>query len=436
MIVARYLHVSLELWGGIFCLIAAFSAHIVRKKENLSERKMVQLLFCVAFLLFCDAGAWLYRGTSTAIGYYLVRFSNLMVFELEYTISMIFTSYLVDYLEEEGEINHNWCRAVYILGGIGMFLLVVSQFTGLYYYFDAENFYHRASMYWLCLLIGFVETVIYGGMFLWYRKRLGRKEQILFGSYICIPALSLPIQYLFYGISLVNIAVMMEVILMFIHFMMKRSLHLAEQERKMSEMQIQLVLSQVQPHFMYNCLNSIYYLCEQDPQKAQMATNWFADYLRNNMDSMRRHTPVPFERELKILDNYLNLEKMRFEEDLQTKFEINAINFMIPSMTLQPIVENAIKHGLRPKLEGGTVKISSKEQETYFEIIVSDDGVGYEPEKNAEDGRSHTGIENVRKRLWFMCRGTLEISGSKGEGTTVVIHIPKEKKKHGDYCSR
>ena len=436
MIVARYIHITMELWGGIFCLIAALSSYIMREKGNQAGHKMIQLLLAVAVLLFADAGAWLYRGADDMLGYYLVRITNFVTFEMQYVISMIFTAYITDYLEESGAIDRRWVMAAYLVGHFGMILVLISQFTNLLYYFDADNFYHRTSMFWINLVVGAVELFFYG-LILWkYRSRLGRKERLLFCSYIGLPALALPIQYMYYGISLVNIALVIAAFFMFINYMTERSFHLAEQERKMGEMQIQLVISQIQPHFIYNTLNSIYYLCETDPKRAQMATNWFAELLRNNMDSMRRNVPVDFSSELHALENYLQLEKMRFEDELEVKFEIGTTNFMLPPMTLQPIVENAVKHGLGPKPEGGTVTIRTEEKDTCYEIVITDDGVGYEPEKNAGDGRTHTGIENVRKRLWAMCRGTLEIDGKKGKGTIVVIHIPKEKKKNGHSSGR
>ena len=436
MIVARYIHITMELWGGIFCLIAALSSYIMREKGNQAGHKMIQLLLAVAVLLFADAGAWLYRGADDMLGYYLVRITNFVTFEMQYVISMIFTAYITDYLEESGAIDRRWVRAAYLVGHFGMILVLISQFTNMLYYFDADNFYHRTSMFWINLVVGAVELFFYG-LILWkYRSRLGRKERLLFCSYIGLPALALPIQYMYYGISLVNIALVIAAFFMFINYMTERSFHLAEQERKMGEMQIQLVISQIQPHFIYNTLNSIYYLCETDPKRAQMATNWFAELLRNNMDSMRRNVPVDFSSELHALENYLKLEKMRFEDELEVKFEIGTTNFMLPPMTLQPIVENAVKHGLGPKPEGGTVTIRTEEKDTCYEIVITDDGVGYEPEKNAGDGRTHTGIENVRKRLWAMCRGTLEIDGKKGKGTIVVIHIPKEKKKNGHSSGR
>jgi sensor histidine kinase YesM len=96
---------------------------------------------------------------------------------------------------------------------------------------------------------------------------------------------------------------------------------------------------------------------------------------------------------------------------------------------VQPIVENAVKHGIGKKEGGGTVTISTDETENYYFVIVSDDGAGFEPPKNTDDGEQHIGIKNVRLRLLAQCGGSLEISGKPGAGTTATIIIPKTNNK-------
>ena len=200
---------------------------------------------------------------------------------------------------------------------------------------------------------------------------------------------------------------------------------LVQKERKINEMQIRLVISQIQPHFLYNALNSIYYLCEKDARTAQEAINNFSNYLRGNMDALRSTTPVCFDIELNHVKNYLALEKMRFEDELEVVFDIETTAFEIPSLCLQPVVENAVKHGVGKKIDGGTVTIRTREMEDSFEIIVEDDGVGFDMNEKKEDGRSHVGIENVNNRLQEMVGGSLTIKSTPGIGTFAIIHIPK-----------
>lgn len=206
-----------------------------------------------------------------------------------------------------------------------------------------------------------------------------------------------------------------------------------EQERKMKEQEaelatsrISIMLSQIQPHFLYNSLNTIYHLCEKNPAAARKAISDFSDYLRGNLDSLKRVAPIGFEKELEHVKIYLSLEKMRFDEELEIVYDIETTTFLIPALTVQPLVENAVKHGLFKAEKGGTLTISTRETKDSYEVIVTDDGVGYDVNEVEEDGRTHVGIENVRRRLWEMSRATLEIFSEKGCGTRAVIKLPKE----------
>lgn len=114
-------------------------------------------------------------------------------------------------------------------------------------------------------------------------------------------------------------------------------------------------------------------------------------------------------------------------------YDIQADGFELPQLSIQPLVENAVKHGVGMKKKGGTVTISTKETETAFEVIISDDGVGFDtsaPKK--DDGRSHVGMENTKKRLHDMCGAEIVITSTVGEGTTARVILPKEVRKNED----
>lgn len=187
------------------------------------------------------------------------------------------------------------------------------------------------------------------------------------------------------------------------------------------------MLSQIQPHFLYNTLCAIQAMCTENPPEAARTTALFASFLRGDLDSLSRKEPVTFEQELKHTRNYLELEQKRYGERLHIAYDIKATAFSLPTLTLQPIVENAVNHGLSEREEGGTVRISSEETERAYLITVEDDGVGFDASAPGEDGRLHIGIANVRGRLRAMCGGTLTVKSAPGEGTTAVIAIPKEE---------
>ena len=196
-------------------------------------------------------------------------------------------------------------------------------------------------------------------------------------------------------------------------------------EIKLQESQISIMLSQIQPHFLYNTLNSIYQLCETNPMRARFLVSSFSEYLRNNLSSLDEPGLIPFETELAHINTYLEIEKVRFEDTLEIEYDIKCVDFSLPVLTVQPIVENAVKHGTSKKRGGGTVRICTDEDNENYIVKVEDTGCGFDSTKPKADGKRHVGIENVKQRLIHMCGGTLTIESTVGTGTLVTIIIPK-----------
>ena len=188
---------------------------------------------------------------------------------------------------------------------------------------------------------------------------------------------------------------------------------------------ITVMLSQIQPHFLYNSLTSVMDLCDSNPKQAKAAIADFADYLRGNLSSLKTENLISCATEIEHIEKYLRLEKLRFQEELKVVYDIQTRDFMIPTLSIQPLVENAVKHGVGQKIGGGTVTISTSETEDEYIICVTDDGVGFTEGEYADDGGTHIGIENIKKRLEMMINGKLKIESKKGEGTKACVLIPK-----------
>jgi len=203
---------------------------------------------------------------------------------------------------------------------------------------------------------------------------------------------------------------------------------ITQMESELAESKISIMLSQIQPHFLYNALTAIAQLCDENPVKAKKATIDFSTYLRSNMDSLTVKGLISVEKELQHVESYLNLEKAIYGSSLNVIFRIEAGGFFIPPLTIQPIVENAIKHGIGQKEGGGTVTVSVSETKMKYLITVTDNGLGYELNTPEKDARKKIGIDNVRQRLKEQCQGTLDMASEIDIGTTVVITIPKEGK--------
>ena len=229
-----------------------------------------------------------------------------------------------------------------------------------------------------------------------------------------------------YGLA-ITMAYQIVSLILDLHKQYKEAIRYQQVQKELYEAKVSVMISQIQPHFMYNALTSIAMMCQIDPDTAQEATVTFADYLRGNMDSLKQTKPVPFETELEHLKKYLYIEKLRFADLLNIEYDIQTTGFYLPLLSIQPLVENAVKHGVGMKEDGGTVKISTRETDDAYEVIIEDDGVGFDVNEQKDDGRSHVGMENTKKRLHDMCGAQVVITSVIGEGTTARVILPKEE---------
>ena len=196
---------------------------------------------------------------------------------------------------------------------------------------------------------------------------------------------------------------------------------------QLTESRVSTMMSQIRPHFIYNTLGSIEQLCKLDPPKAGELVHNFAKYLRGNFGELDNPKPILMSKEMEHVRHYISIENVRFP-DMTFTFEMKSHDFAIPALTVQPIVENAIKHGLMKLPRGGTIHVVSYESDTDYCVSVEDNGVGFDTAM-LFDNRKQVGLRNIRERLKVMVNGSLEIESRVGEGTKVLIKIPKEVQK-------
>ena len=189
-----------------------------------------------------------------------------------------------------------------------------------------------------------------------------------------------------------------------------------------SEQRIQIMMSQIQPHFLYNTLSTIQALCKTDPDKAFETTEKFGTYLRQNINSLSNPQMIPIRKELEHVRIYTEIEAIRFPY-IQVDFDTQDLDFRVPALSVQPIVENAIRHGVRIR-ENGLVTVRTRRTEEGHVIEIRDNGKGFDVKADALSDPTHIGIRNVRERIEQMCGGTLTIESVLDKGTTVLILIP------------
>ena len=274
------------------------------------------------------------------------------------------------------------------------------------------------------LLIGTLNYYI----ILRYTRSAGRRRRILFLMYNTIPMAASILRSISPKASeaaLYQSSVTLVIIIIIAVRYNDQADHIRSQETIVEQGRTAIVHGRIEPHFLYNMLNTIYYLCGSDPARAQQAIGDFSDYMRDNMDSFRSNAPVPFSKELESIGRYLDLEKIRFGDELRIVYDIETMDIMVPFLSVRPLIENAVKYGVSKQKGGGTIRLQTRAYADCDEIAVIDDGAGFDPAQVPEDdGRSHTGIETARARIAAVCGGTLDIYSTPGEGTVAVITIP------------
>ena len=193
---------------------------------------------------------------------------------------------------------------------------------------------------------------------------------------------------------------------------------------QLAQSRISTMMSQIRPHFIYNTLGSIEQLCNIDPPKAGKLVHNFAMYLRGNFGELDNPRPIRMSQEMDHVRYYVSIESVRFP-DMTFAFDMKSDDFMLPALSIQPIVENAIKHGLMPLDRGGSVHVTSWETPSSYCVSIEDDGVGFDT-NILLDERKHIGLRNIRERLAATVNGSLTIESTIGKGTKVQLTIPKE----------
>ena len=208
---------------------------------------------------------------------------------------------------------------------------------------------------------------------------------------------------------------------------------LKKQSSLLAEAEIKVLQTQINPHFLFNALNTIGYFCRSDPLTAKQLLLYLAEYYRHNLNSS--NALIPLSKEISHVQAYVNIEQARFGSRLRVEYNIDKCSFSLPPLILQPLVENAIKHGVLPMESGGIVRINITEKPDCYKLCVSDNGVGIPKElldalltEHPDEERKSIGLINVHKRLISIYGESsgLHIKSSPGEGTSVSFVIPRK----------
>ena len=394
------------------------------KSRNLSYMRNFVWIVCMNLvMLIGECGLWIMK-----LGFKNVWLTKLFGF-FSYgggTIMALFYLFcILSFVEERGapDVSYRSAYLMRIVCGCYLVLVFLSMFNGMLFQVDAHGNLTDGPYYWIAWLIDPMILLIEILVVVHYRKNLSRFGTIVMLNFGLVSLLTTGLQSIWYPVPEL-LACTLALLLMFMLFYWEMAKNLVENERELMQSQVSLAISQIQPHFLYNTLSTIAELCRKDSAMAEEVTNRFALYLRGNLEHMGDSFPVEFSKELKHVQTYLWIEKIRFQEELQVVYDTQTEDFIIPALTVQPLVENAVKHGMMGSENVCTITIRTKCVERGYQVIIEDDGCGFDPEQVKNDGRKHIGIESVRSRLKFMVGGTLTVKSAIGKGTRVIIEIP------------
>ncbi len=311
--------------------------------------------------------------------------------------------------------------AVVALWSFYFILLVIAQFTTCFYYITPEDEYIRAP--WHPLLMAPINGILILTLtaLIRRRNRLSGKRFFALLVYLAPLTIGIFIHSFVYIPLFVDAAIALCGFSMFAIILLDEIEQYMRHQREIAHQHASILVLQMRPHFIYNTMMSIYYLCKQNPDLAQQVTMDFTTYLRKNSTAIASEKPIPFSEELEHTRAYLAVEQAQFDDRLFVDYDTPHTQFHVPPLTLQPIVENAVKHGMDPDSEPLHISIKTRETDSGSEIIVEDNGPGFEP---ADDNEPHIALANIQQRLEMMCGGKLTITPRNGGGTVVKVTIP------------
>lgn len=419
MTVLAACNVALEIFGILVALLILLSCMAEGSIKDRQIRLFVIMLGLSVCLQASDMAVQFLDGNAAA------EAISLALTVLFYVSGNFMAAVFMYYVREfAGPYSPAMCRLVGIMNllcTVSVAMVLLDPVTKIYFSFE-NGIYIRGPLFWMSQIVPLI-ILLFNAITVICQRKLRDREKLSLLSYCLSPIIACVVQFWFYGLTLLGPATILSLLIIYGTIHTNRAKELAEQKTELTEAQVAVMLSQIQPHFLYNTLANIRALCRRDSQRACEAIDCFSGYLRENMAAVDEKRPIPFERELAHVNNYLQIEKMRFDERLHVEYHLPVTDFKLPALSVQTLVENAVKHGIRRKDAGGTVWITTREDARTFQVEIRDDGVGFDTELPLDN--THIGLRNTRHRLSAMCDGSLRVESTPGIGTTVTITLPK-----------
>ena len=404
-------------------ILAIHVVNVFMKKEKRRDELYLLNFFIFTIIHFITYLTFTLIKVSYTSNDMIIGFYTLFYIMNNVELFLLFR-YMQIYVVLKPKINKILSIVNISLFSIFVILDIVNAFTGIFFTADNGEYVRSKTMIlsqgyqFVMFIIVFLVAIL--------NKKLKVNEKIAFAVYCILPVIAIILQNIFKGYAIAYLSIIIAIEVLFLFSNVQRNIELSRQQEKNKEAQIKLLLSQIQPHFIYNSLSSISTLIPINPEKAQSALDDFTEYLRHNLASLNENHLIPFSDELEHIKTYINLEKVRFGNRVKVIYDVSVKDFDVPPLTIQPIVENAVKHGISKKIQGGTLLIKTYEEENFYYVVIIDDGIGFNIKDIDFDEEQHIGIKNIEYRLKHMCNAELNIDSEEGKGTKVVVRFNKD----------
>ena len=405
--------------AGIFLSLIGLIMDVCSRLFDAYTRRHLFYLFGFLFLYSATVMLSYYAAMEAEAG--LMRWGIFLSSLFSSVMMLVLTSMIVHSAGEKRQKSGLLFCAVF-LWVLYAGMLVSTFYSPVFYSINDRADYTRGFLYPL-LLIPPVLIMMLNLLGLWRRrKKLSRSQFWAYCMYILIPLFAMLIQVFYYGILSIAMGIMVGTIAMFLFIWKDQENGFIRMTEKNANREFEIRILQIRPHFIYNAMSSIYYITGEDPGKAQQVIRDFLIYLRRVFRSVTSQEPVSFTEELEHTKAYLSIEMARFADRLNVTYDTPVVDFELPPLILQPVVENAVKHGMDPEIDKLNITIRTRHSEGFNEIIVDNDGENFIPSPDPDEG---VGLPNVRERLKRMCGGELFVADREGGGTVVTIRIPE-----------
>ena len=364
-----------------------------------------------------------FPGTVTALKYVLFLESILLSLPMP-----MLTVYLV-YCSGENLHTSRLLRSATVLWIVFQIVNVLTLFVDGFSDLTQGYPYGRGPLYPLLLSPVVVIMLLNLAATIRRRKKLSRKLYLSF-LIVTMPMTAALIVQLFIDVfPLIDISLILTALTMYglvlsdqIEQDRRNRQEIIRQQQEILRERASVMVLRMRPHFIYNTLMCIYSLCNQDPKEARQVTLDFTNYLRKNFSAVSSDSTIPFTAELEHTRAYLAVEQAQHKHMLSMEYETPFTRFRLPPLTLQPLVENAVKHGMNPGRGPLHIAVRTCCTDSGIRITVEDDGAGFDP--SSEEGGPHPTLNNIRQRLELMCGGSMDIRPRDGGGMTVTISLP------------